>query len=233
MEISIIIPVLNERDNLPATLTAISEVEQSNDRVKEIIVVDGGSTDGTQEWLAGRQGLCFVESAGGRGLQLRAGVQKATGEVLLFLHGDCLLPSNAVRLMARELSDKQVTGGCFLIAFPESSAWSLRLIAKGINGRTLMTRTGTGDQAIFVRREIYESLGGFKAWPLFEDVDLVTRMKRRGRFIVLHTCVTISPRRWIAHGPWRTTLLMYGLRIGYWLGISPIKLKEWFVDVRQ
>jgi rSAM/selenodomain-associated transferase 2 len=233
MKISVIIPVINERDHLPATLAAISRAAESTDLIAEVIVVDGGSDDGGREWISARKDVRLIDAELGRGAQLHAGAQVATGDALLFLHADCLLPPEAPKLIARALSDSRIAGGCFLIGFPEAAALSLRLIARGINARTLMARTGTGDQAIFARREIYELIGGFKPWPLFEDVDLVTRIKGAGRFAALNSKVTISPRRYLAHGPWRTTLLMYALRLGYWLGISPVKLKEWFVDVRR
>lgn len=268
MKISVIIPVLNERASLAATLAAISRAVRVAVSEAEIIVVDGGSTDGTREWLGQKLNPdpCFLnpdelktadgysqqtsgnrdqdsgfrlpklfvlDAERGRGVQLQAGAKVATGDVLLFLHGDCLLPSDGLKLLTEALNDEQCAGGCFLIGFPEPASWSLRVIARGINARTSVTRTGTGDQGIFVRREVYDAIGGFRAWPLFEDVDLVTRLKRRGKFAVLKSVITISPRRYVAHGPWRTTLLMYALRIGYWTGISPVKLREWFVDVRR
>ena len=102
----------------------------------------------------------------------------------------------------------------------------------GINGRTLLTRTATGDQAIFVRRSVYELVGGFATWPLFEDIDLVARIKKLGRFVALSGTVTISARRWVTYGIWRTTLMMYALRAGYYVGVSPFTLKRWFEDVR-
>ncbi|HWQ31309.1 MAG TPA: glycosyltransferase family 2 protein [Blastocatellia bacterium] len=268
MKISVIIPVLNERASLAATLAAISRAVQVADSPAEVIIVDGGSTDGTREWLEQQLNpdscllnpeelkaadgysqqtsgirnqesgislpiLVVLEAERGRGMQLRAGAKVATGDVLLFLHGDCLLPPDGLKLLTEALTDGLYAGGCFLIGFPEPASWSLRVIARGINARTRATRTGTGDQGIFVRREVYDAIGGFRAWPLFEDVDLVTRLKRRGKFAVLKSVITISPRRYLAHGPWRTTLLMYALRIGYWTGISPVKLREWFVDVRR
>ena len=233
MKISIIIPVLNERHNLPATLEAIGNTAAGAGEIAEIIIVDGGSTDGTHEWLGQQSNVRTIDAERGRGAQLHAGAQGATGEVLLFLHGDCLLPPEAPQLIIQALSDNSAAGGCFLIGFAEQHPLSLRLIARGINARTIFTRTGTGDQAIFVRREVYKALGGFKPWLLFEDVDIVARIRQRGKFVVLRSAVTISARRWIAHGPWRTTFLMYALRVGYWLGIPPGKLKRWFADVRR
>ena len=108
----------------------------------------------------------------------------------------------------------------------------MRAIGKGINARTRVTRTATGDQGIFVRRTAYEAVGGFADWPLFEDVRLVANLKRLGKFAILPAPIVISGRRYIAHGPWRTTFLMYALRLGYWLGIDPKRLSQWFCDVR-
>ena len=228
MKLSVIIPVLNEREQLPQTIAAL-KADMSK---TEIIVVDGGSRDGTREWLAAQTDITVIDAARGRGIQLNAGAKAATGEVLLFLHGDCSLPANALELLHQALLLPQTIGGAFLIRFAESHPRSLQIIAKGINARTLVTKTATGDQGIFVRREVYDAVGGFADWPLFEDVDFVTRLKQHGRFVILHDSVTISARRYLAYGPWRTTFLMYALRLGYWLGISPGRLYQWFQDVR-
>jgi rSAM/selenodomain-associated transferase 2 len=228
MKLSVIIPVLNEREHLPQTIVhLIAEIGPA-----EIIVVDGGSTDGTREWLAEQTGLLIVDAKRGRGRQLQAGAKIATGDVLLFLHADCWLPRQAVSCIQQSLKDTSVIGGAFLIRFFEQRPRSLFLIAKGINARSRVTKTATGDQGIFVRRESYELIGGFEAWPLFEDVRLVTKLKRLGSFVILREPVIISGRRYAAHGPWRTTFLMYALRLGYWLGIAPEKLYGWFTDVR-
>jgi rSAM/selenodomain-associated transferase 2 len=230
MKISVVIPVLNERESLPATL---AEVESAGP-VHEIICVDGGSQDGTLEWLRSRQCVRTLSSGRGKGTQLNVGALAATGEVLLFLHADAQLPPQALHEIRDVLRDDAVAGGCFCVRFSgsERSSLSLAVIAKGINLRTRVTKTGTGDQAIFIRRSVFEALGGCKEWPLFEDVDLVGRMKRIGAFRVLTSQVAISPRRYLQVGPWRTTLLIYLLRIGYWVGISPFKLKGWFDDIR-
>lgn len=229
MKLSIIIPVLNERAQLPATLAALTGALL----VHEIIVVDGGSTDGTREGLGDHQLVRVIDAERGRGHQLNAGARAATGDALVFLHGDCLLPPEAPSHILQALAGREVIGGCFLVRFVEQSPRSLALVAYGINWRTLLTRTATGDQAIFVRRSVYEAVDGFAAWPLFEDVDFVRRIKRCGRFAVVKAHVTTSARRWIEHGVWRTTFLMYALRLGFYAGISPVKLKGWFQDVRS
>ena len=226
--ISVIIPALNERNHLPVTLASLTHI----DLLHEVIVVDGGSTDGTREWLSQQQVSRVIDAEPGRGAQLDAGARVATGDVLIFLHSDCLLPPDAPMHIMEALANDRVVGGCFLIRFAEQYPRSLWLIALGINGRTLLTRTATGDQAIFVRRSAYELVGGFAAWPLFEDIDLVTRIKRLGRFVVQARTVTISARRWLRYGVWRTTVMMYALRAGYYVGLSPFRLKRWFEDVR-
>lgn len=228
MKLSVIIPVLNERAHLPQTVAAL----KAGVAKAEIIVVDGGSSDGTRAWLAEQKDTVVIDSVRGRGAQLNAGAEAASGEVLLFLHGDCVLPTNALSAIHQALLPPQIVGGAFLIRFAETRPRSLAIIAKGINARTLVTKTATGDQGIFVRRAIYDKVGGFAAWPLFEDVDFVTRIKRHGEFLILRERLTISARRYLAHGPWRTTFLMYALRVGYWLGLPPTKLSQWFQDVR-
>lgn len=228
MKLSVIIPALNEQAHLPQTVAAL----QASMATAEIIVVDGGSNDGTREWLSAQKELIVIAAPRGRGIQLNAGAKAASGEVLLFLHGDCVLPANAPTLIQQALLSAHTDGGAFLIRFTETRPRSLTIIAKGINARTLVTKTATGDQGIFVRRSVYDAIGGFADWPLFEDVEFVTRMKRRGKFVILREPITISARRYLANGPWRTTFLMYALRLGYWFGISPARLHQWFQDVR-
>jgi rSAM/selenodomain-associated transferase 2 len=226
MKISVIVPVLNERNYLPTMLAALTNLD-----LHEVIVVDGGSTDGSREYLRQEKNAKVIYAPQGRGNQMNSGARMATGDVLLFLHCDCCLPQDTPQQIAKALTDGRVVGGCFLVRFLEDSR-SLRLISWGINRRTLFTHTATGDQAIFVRRSVYEAIDGFAPWPLFEDVDLVSRIKRKGTFVVVSRHVVISARRWLTNGVWRTTLMMYALRVGYYAGISPFTLKLWFQDVR-
>lgn len=233
MSFSIVIPALNEIKDLPSTIAALRALDPCPD---EVIVADGGSTDGTLEWLesnADGTWLKVVQSANGRGKQMNEGARAATGETLLFLHADAVLPVHALNQIDRAFDDVRVLGGAFTIWFSgDRSPWSMPLIARGINARTWATATATGDQAIFVQRSVFWDIGGYEAWPLFEDVDLVTQIKKRGTFRILRGPVVISDRRYAKFGPWRTALLMWILRIRYWFGASPEDLKRAFVDVR-
>lgn len=228
MQISVVIPVLNEFALLPGTLAALQRCAW----VHEIIVVDGGSTDGTREWLASRGGLRVIQAPTGKGPQANQGARAAAGDVILFLHADCLVEESAGSLILEALKELGTAGGCFLVRFPPTGPRSLKWIAGGINWRTRIFRTATGDQGIFVRRSLFEAVRGFPDWPLFEDVELVRRLKTRGRFRVLSSPLTISARRFLALGPWRTVLLIYMLRLGYKLGVAPAALKRWFDDIR-
>ena len=227
MQLSIVIPALNERVGLPTVVATALAVAPS-----EIIVVDGGSDDGTCEWVRSMAALRLLESGRGRGPQLNAGGRAAGGEVLLFLHADCLLPLDAVAQIASALKNPHTAGGCFRVRFAERRPQSLNVVAGVINGHSRALRYATGDQAIFVRRAVFDAVGGFPAWPLFEDVEFARQVKRAGGFIVLPARVTLSARRWLARGVWRTSLLMLVLYAGYRLNVSPSRLKAWYDDVR-
>lgn len=278
MKISAVIPVLNERDSLPTTIAALRACRG----ITEIIVADGGSTDGTVPWLQAQPDIVLVRSIRGKGPQLNVGAAAAfvpgdsdisesaaetastetsatknfagetsiqevpttgtatrpsatsspSNHALLFLHADCLISQPAIDALHAALADQQLAGGAFYIRFAESRPRSLRLVAWGINVRARFRNSATGDQGIFVRRDVFQSIGGAPEWPLFEDVELVRRIKRAGKFTVLKTPVTVSGRRYIEHGVLRTALLIYSLRFAYWLGVPPQRLKNWFRDAR-
>lgn len=228
MRVSVIIPTLNERALLPATIAVL----EGCDAVHEIIVADGGSTDGTCEWIAQQKTIRLLCCARGRGSQLNAGASIATGEVLFFLHADCLPSPQSFQAIACALKNERVSGGCFCIAFSKHEVIPpLRLLARTINFRSRVARTATGDQGIFARRALYHQIGGFKPWPLFEDIDFATRLKSQGKFVVLKPTLIISARRWKTYGVWRTTILMGLLLLGYHLRIPPPRLKRWFTDM--
>lgn len=225
---SVIIPALNEWEQLPRTIAAL----QKQTWIHEVIVADGGSTDGTKEWLTAQNFARLVDAPAGKGTQLNAGARAATGDVFLFLHADCQLPVDAGERIASQLRSPDVAGGCFEVRFQYNHTRSLRLVAAGINLRTRIAQAGTGDQGIFVRRSVFEQVGGCPDWPLFEDVELVRRIKKVGRFAILRSSLLVSPRRHLARGVFRTVLLIYGLRVAFWLGVSPFTLKKWFDDSR-
>ena len=225
---SVIIPALNEREQLPRTIAALRKQMW----IHEVIVADGGSTDGTRAWLAAQNFARVVDAAAGKGNQLNAGARAATGDAFLFLHADCQLPMDAGERIASALRSPDVAGGCFEVRFDEDQASSLKLVAAGINLRSLVAQAGTGDQGIFVRRSVFEQVGGCPDWPLFEDVELVRRIKKVGTFAILRSRLLVSPRRHLARGVFRTVLLIYRLRVAFWLGVSPFTLKKWFDDSR-
>jgi rSAM/selenodomain-associated transferase 2 len=228
MKVSVIIPVLNERACLPGTIDSI----RLGIPDAEIIAVDGGSSDGTPEWLLQRPDVRVIDSVRGKGTQQNAGASAAAGDLLLFLHADCQLPPDTARQLDEALSEPAVAGGGFFVRFEECRPSSLRVLAFFMNLRLQVLRRCFGDQALFIRRAVFDRVGGFPDWPLFEDYELVHRMKQYGRFAVVKSPATTSARRFLKKGVWRTVLLVFLLQAGYYLGISPARLKRWFVDIR-
>lgn len=230
MKISVIIPIFNERETLPSTLESLAAFSD----LLEIVVVDGGSTDGTRETLADCLPVTarLVSSECGRGNQLNAGAKAAQGDVLVFLHADTRLPPHGIKEIEQVLSDPGVAGGGFRVRFLEERPRILRAVEAGINFRTRFLRDPTGDQAIFCRKSAFAGIGGFAQWPIFEDVDFMHRLRSFGRCKIIPSPVATSARRYITWGVLRTVFLMWALRIGYWLGISPFRLHRWYKDVR-
>lgn len=191
-------------------------------------MADGGSSDDTAKVADGRARL--VSAPRGRACQQNAGARASVGTVLWFLHADSIPPVDAI-VQIRHALDRGAPGGCFKVAFPREERSRHRLlgpIAAGINARTRVTRTATGDQGLFVRRDVFEAIDGFPGWPLFEDVALAGALVRFGRPAVCPGPLVTSARRWIRHGVPRTMLRMWALRIGYWMGVSPVTLaRHW------
>ncbi|WP_447974401.1 TIGR04283 family arsenosugar biosynthesis glycosyltransferase [Nitrospira sp. Kam-Ns4a] len=162
---------------------------------------------------------------------MNAGAAASSGDVLLFLHADTRLPDDARGAIEQALRDPACVGGRFDVRFDRDcgAAW---LVSHLMNLRSRWTGIATGDQAIFVRREVFERLGGFADVPLMEDVDFSRRLKRAGRLVPLRSTVVTSFRRWEACGPVRTILLMWLLRFLYWLGVSPHRLQHLYGHVR-
>jgi rSAM/selenodomain-associated transferase 2 len=225
MRISVIVPVLNEEKSIAATLMELQRLKP-----EEMIIVDGGSSDGTRE-ICQRFGVELYPSPPGRAAQMNFGAQRASGDVLLFLHADTRLPPSAFDDIRVALQDRQVLGGRFDLQL-DSSRPLLKLIGFMISLRSRLSKVGTGDQAIFVRREIFAELGGYADIPLMEDVALSRALKRRGAVACLRSRVVSSARRWEMEGIWRTVLKMWTLKTLYLLGISPVRLKRYYGDTR-
>lgn len=217
MRLSIIVPVLNEAPGIVEFLTSLSALRALG---AQLIVVDGGSSDGTLESAAPFADL-VIRAKGGRAVQMNAGAAHAQGEALLFLHADTFLPQDADSLIETALAGRE--WGRFDVRF-EDSAFAMRAIAAMMNLRSRVSGIATGDQAIFVCRDTFAQLGGFAAIPLMEDIELSKRLKRISRPACLRQCVTTSSRRWKKHGVWRTVFLMWRLRLAYFFGADPRKL---------
>ena len=225
MRVSVIIPALNEEKSISATIESIVPL-----RPHEIIVVDGGSTDRTVA-LCRELGIDVLFSPRGRATQMNLGARQATGEALLFVHADTQLPSSALDDIDLALADARIVGGRFDVRL-EGKHWMLKLIGAMISLRSRISRVATGDQGIFVRRDVFAELGGYPELPLMEDIALSRALKRRGRLACLRSRVVTSARRWEADGIWRTIFKMWALKSLYLVGISPLRLKRYYGDAR-
>ena len=221
--ISIIIPVLNEAKNIQDTLVLLQNYVVSSDI--EIIVVDGGSTDQTVS-IAKELGVIVIDSpARGRANQMNAGAAIAKGDILLFLHADTKLPNNYDRSIKNTLTQPNVIAGAFELAI-DSQQKSLRLIEALVKMRSHLFALPYGDQALFMKRSTFDNVGGFPDLAIMEDFALVKQLKRHGKIAIAPAAVTTSSRRWDKLGVWRTTLINQLIIVGYYLGISPNKLRD-------
>jgi rSAM/selenodomain-associated transferase 2 len=221
MKLSIIIP---EERSLERTLASISS------HAHEIIVVDGGSKDGTID-VAHKYASVVLDSNRGRGIQQHTGACHGKGEVLLFLHADTRLPNGFEIMIETTLSDPKTVFGAFRLGHHPSTAF-LNLVALMANLRSLLLKMPYGDQGLFMRRSDYFRVGGFKDLPLMEDVDLVRRLNKIGRFKLLKAKVRTSARRYDRNGIVYTTVRNWSLIIRYLLGQSPERLHRLYSDAR-
>lgn len=229
--VAVVLPVLNEANRLGECLADLRQ----NHSTDEILVVDGGSTDASiemvcrlmSEGVGDAQAVpCLLQAPRGRARQMHVGALAANSDVLLFLHADVKLPEGAVEAVRAAIRqgylwgrfDARLSGRNFLF----------RLIERLMNARSSLTGIATGDQAIFVRRDVYRMLGGYAPMDLMEDIEFSTRLKWVGRPARLHGPVVVSARRWEKKGIIRTILFMWTLRLLYWLGVSPRRLARWY-----
>jgi rSAM/selenodomain-associated transferase 2 len=231
MYISVIMPVLNEEQILGKTLLHTLSLS-----LDEVIVVDGRSGDRTPDLVTSLiqtnpGNLSLLITSPGRACQMNAGATISHGDVLVFLHADTQLPSNARGQIEQALVDPAYVGGRFDVQFEPETRWG-RIISRMMNWRSRWSGIATGDQAIFVRRGCFEQLRGFSDMPIMEDIDFTRRVKRAGRMAALRATVITSYRRWEQRGPVKTIALMWLLRALYWLGISPHALTRMYAHVR-
>jgi rSAM/selenodomain-associated transferase 2 len=214
--LSIIVPVLNEADCLGETLESLFDNYWLRQHC-EVLVSDGGSSDGSLE-IAARFACEIVRGGAGRALQMNAAAERARGEWLLFLHADSRLPAGI-----EEIPDSTAEWGFFRLRLSGEKR-ALRIIESAINLRSALTKVAGGDQGLFFRRRFFASLGGFPGIPLMEDIAICKRARRQAAPLVVRSPMISSSRRWQRQGIVRTVLLMWWLRFAYWLGADPVRL---------
>lgn len=218
--LSIIIPTLNEADTIEHTLQALALFRQQG---CELIVADGGSNDNTLA-LAENLSDHSLAATKGRSHQMNTGAQVATGQWLLFLHADTLLPKNIPALLSC-LQTTQCCWGFFCLRLSGTHVF-FRLIEAAINRRSRLSSVATGDQCIFIRRDMFEQLGGYPLIPLMEDVAMSKILRKKSKPLCWPSPVITSSRRWEQGGIARTVILMWRLRLAYFFGASPQRLAK-------
>jgi len=224
IDLSVIVPTLNEEQNIEHTLRAI----RAGAPQAEIIVVDAGSSDTTPEKA---DPLCdqLVRGSRGRAAQMNLGASCASGAALAFVHADTIVPPSFATDIVTALSSGNVVGGRFDVQL-DDPALLLRLTADLISWRSRISRTATGDQAIFVRADVFRRIGGFPEIEICEDLEFSRRLKREGTVACLRSRVTTSARRWRMEGTVRTILRMWSIKLMYLAGVSPARLKQMYSD---
>jgi len=223
INLSVIIPVFNEANTIAQTLKNL----QSSARGVEIMIVDGGSRDQTIAIAQDMGAKVIISPQPGRAMQMNTGAQYATGNILLFLHADTQLPPNYPEMVEATLNQPHTIAGAFPLQI-NSPRWSLRIIEKSVNARSRWLQMPYGDQAIFLQKETFHKLGGFPNVPIMEDFQFIQTVKKQGKIRLASQAVLTSARRWETLGVLKTTLINQLIILGYWFGISPIKLKKWY-----
>ena len=226
MRISIIVPTLNEQECIIPTLQSLQQLEGE----KEIIVVDGGSSDETRS-RASRERARVLTTPPGRGVQMHAGALEAAGDVLWFLHADTVPPVHALEEIRMYLEDPLVVGGNFGLVFDGCSRSAKQLTA--VYPILRMLGLCYGDSGIFVKRDVYHQIGGFRPFALFEDLDLLRRLRRVGKFVHVQSKIVTSSRRFEQRNFALVWLQWTALQVLYWCGISPNWLARKYRPIRR
>jgi len=219
--ISVIIPVLNEANTIGSILDRLVDTDNV-----EVIVVDGGSQDETVTVVRSRN-VQVISTPPGRACQMNAGAARATGDILLFLHADTRLPANFDRLIRQALQEPQTIAGAFELRI-DAQQFSLRLIERLVNWRSRFFSMPYGDQAIFLKATVFHTIGGFPNLPIMEDFEFIRRLQPQGRITIVPASILTSGRRWERLGIIKTTLINQLIIIGYFGGLSPEKLAQWY-----
>jgi uncharacterized protein len=225
MKISVIIPVLHEREKINEILDSIKSV--AADVPHEMIVVDGDSSGGTIAHIFDSS-VITLTAPRGRALQMNVGAAKACGDILLFLHADTLLPPKALPKIIKALSNSNFIGGAFDLKI-QNHRWIFRAIGRAASWKHRLTRVPYGDQAIFMLRRYFENIGGYADIPLMEDVELMKRLKRQGRrIIILPEAVTTSSRKWDTDGVFYTIIRNWIIQVLYFFGMPAQRLIKYY-----